>query len=981
MLNHQGRRVNNCLSQITRHLQPGKFFIYNNVWPRLFCLLFLSCSLASHTQAVENLVLDADKAITFPGKYSEYYEDSSSNLKIEDIFSTLYQNRFTAHKNNFFRFGFTDSTYWVRFRLKNPGNRDLTTFLKYENVTSAEVTAFSFTESNSGKKSGNSDSLLTNDKNETINTVELKKIVIDSNQVLHPDNHYIPVTVPSNSITTYYLKASSNNPLNFSLSLNSEKYIVADKFSSDFPLGIGVGLLIFLALTILFFFFKTKQSVYLFYGMFLLAVSGYIFSISGIIEQVIPPLQKYQDDFGELNMFFAIAFNIIFTQRLLDTKSISALLDQRLQILLICALFATLIPLNDSSSFSLRIGGILAALSMLMMSYAAAKVYKDSLVARQYLLARIPTIILTLFAIFSVYGFIPLPFTITWILLFALIMEATLMSNAMHTFIQEISLSNEAQRINAELETAKTNARTETIARISHDIRTPMSGILGMAEILEDTPLTPKQHDYLKTIKSSGESLLNIINNIMDYSKSENESTSLLTIDFELHELVDDCIDFFREKLEEKNIEFIVNIRPDVPRIVHGSREQLRQILINLITNGIKTIHKGNLNFSIDTITEDNKELIKFELSSPHVSLPQEHLGEIDNLINLEKKDLSHPYTELDMNLITASQGIRRMGGEVTFRHEHKQAFFIFNLDLKTATNQAKIEEPWEEKLKDLRLLIVDDNLACRQVIEQQATSWGMIISTASNGMEALAISRNNANLGEPFDIIVMDHNMPSMSGLELASRISEDPLLPKDCLCIMLTGLSIAPSDSMAKKSGIDKVITKPVSGRALKSSIAEELGFKEKPLSKQKPDLTKTIAEKNLHALVAEDHYLSQKVIQSVLSKLNIQATIVNNGKEAFDALQKQKFDIILMDCDMPGLNGFEATRKIRNWEDENHLQEIPIIALTAHVIEEYKNECLEAGMNDYISKPMDQKELEYIIDKWTQAKKPPPTLSVIE
>lgn len=963
-------------------IKPHQLFNFNSQldnWVKflLLGLATLSASLAFDAKASPVLLLDAEKVHAPIASHAEYYEDKTKQLSFNDIHSPLYQNRFTPYEQRFFRFGFTNSVYWIRFTLSNPTNKPLKIFLKYENITQADITAYFFT----------AHSPVINDVMETATDTRENLFFIDAanssdgTDSAHTSHHYLPIIVDPLSQTTYYLKASSKNPLNFSLSLNSESHIVDHKYSEDFALGVAAGLFGFLILLNLFAFLQSRQLVSLYYGLSLLAAAGYLLSISGAIEQFIPSLSHYQDDFGELNSFLAIALNIIFTQKLLDTKSISPLLDQRLQILLVCALFATLIPLSDTSSFSLRVGGILAAISMLMMAYAAVKVYKQTLYARYYLLARCFTITLIFISILSVYGVIPLPFTITSALLLAMIVDASIMTYGLSIFQKGAAESTQNRKIRTDIEAAETHAKTEILARVSHDIRTPMSGVLGMAEILTDTPLTPKQAQYVETIKSSGQSLLNVINNIMDYSKFESDNISLLTVDFKLSELIDDCLNFFREKLEEKQIELIVNLSPETPNTVHGARERLRQILINLITNGIKFINKGNLIISITPEESLGQKYINFEISSHDIALSGSLTNEIRDLLIQKAPNLNRPYTELEMNLIIASQLIQKMGGNVNFRPSRKGASFSFNLTLPGVENQNEQQEEWAEKLKDLRLLVVDDNLACRQVIEQQANSWGMITRSASNGMEALAMARNSANLEEPFDIIVMDHSMPGMSGLEMASRVTEDPLIPYDCLCIMLTGLSIAPSDSMARKAGIHKVLTKPISGHTLKSAIAEELGFKEKTRGQQRQNLAPAIAAKNLHILVAEDHFLSQKVIQSVLSKLNIQVTIVNNGDEAFKALQKQNFDIILMDCDMPTMNGFEATRKIRTWEHNNRKAETPIIALTAHIVEEYKDESLEAGMNDYISKPMDQSQLESVIEKWTRGKNPPPSLAAVE
>lgn len=976
--------MNTSRTQQTTHQQLFSCNPKLNNWLILLLLglATLSASLAFDAKASAVLLLDSEKVHAPIANHAEYYEDKTQQLSLNDIRSPLYQNRFTPYEQRFFRFGFTNSIYWIRFTLSNPTQKPLKIFLQYENITQADITAYFF--------SGHSPAI--NGLMESTTDTQENLFFIDSANSsnsgsgdtpdsTHTSHHYLPITLNAFSQTTYYLKASSRNPLNFSLYVNSESHIVDHKYSADFAFGIAAGLFGGLILLNFLAFLQSRQLVFLYYGLFLLTTAGYLLSISRIIEQFIPRLSHYQDDFGELSVFLAIALNIMFTQKLLDTKSISPLLDQRLQILLVCTLFATLIPLSDTSSFSLRIGGILAVISMLMMAYAAVKVYKQTLQARYYLLARGLTLTLTFIAILSVYGIIPLPFTITSTLLLAIIVDASIITYSLSILHKSTVKLAQSRKIHTDIEAAETHAKTEVLARVSHDIRTPMSGVLGMAELLTDTPLTPKQAQYVETIKSSGQSLLNVINNIMDYSKFESDNVSLLTVDFKLSELIDDCLNFFREKLEEKQIELIINLSPEIPDTVHGARERLRQILINLITNGIKFINKGNLIIAIKPEEFINQKYINFDISSHDIALSNSLANEIRDLLSQKSPSLNRPYTELEMNLIIASQLIHKMGGKVNFKPLRKGVSFSFNLILPEVKNQNEPQEQWAEKLKDLRLLVVDDNLACRQVIEQQAKSWGMITSSASNGMEALAMTRNNANLEEPFDIIVMDHSMPGMSGLELASRITEDPRIPHDCLCIMLTGLNIAPSDSMARKAGIQKVLTKPISGHTLKSSIAEELGFKEKIRRQQRQNLASAIAAKNLHILVAEDHFLSQKVIQSVLSKLNIQVTIVNNGDEAFKALQKRNFDIILMDCDMPTMNGFEATRKIRTWEHNNHKAETPIIALTAHIVEEYKEECLAAGMNDYISKPMDQSELESVIEKWAQGKNPPPSLSAVE
>ena len=599
----------------------------SGVWLLFLFILAFSTLFSNFAVAGTDLTLNSNKIHKTIASHSEYYEDKTSELELNEIFSPLFKNRFTPYKRTFFRFGFTKSTYWIRFSISNPTNESQKVFLKYDNITQANIEAFFFTKGAFNNKDALINESIKEDISPSVNSFSL-----DGHSITESNNfNYLPITIPPLSKTTYYLKASSKNPLNFSLYLNSENHIVGHKYSLEYLLGIEVGVLILLILIIFLSSYRKKQLVYFYYGCFLLAAVGYIFSISGVVEEFIPSLRQYQDEFGELNMFLAIAINITFTQRLLNTKSISPLLDQRLQIILVCALFATLIPLSDSSSFSLKIGGILSLVSMLMMAYAAVKGYKNTPQARYYLLARSSTILITFIAVLSVYGLLPLPYTITWLLLFAMILDASIMNFALHIFVQSKKESAQIRKTQADILAAETHAKTEILARVSHDIRTPLSGVLGMTELLSDTSLTSKQTQYLETIKSSGHSLLDVINNIMNYSKFESDDISLLTVDFKLSELIDDCLDFFREKIEDKQLELIINLSEDTPEYVHGARERLRQILINLITNSIKSINKGNLVISISPDKAHNEQLIAFDIISDTLTHSTSEIKEIND--------------------------------------------------------------------------------------------------------------------------------------------------------------------------------------------------------------------------------------------------------------------------------------------------------------------------------------------------------------
>lgn len=509
---------------------------------------------------------------------------------------------------------------------------------------------------------------------------------------------------------------------------------------------------------------------------------------------------------------------------------------------------------------------------------------------------------------------------------------------------------------------AERRARTEFLSKLSHEIRTPMNGILGMTELLEETPLSPMQLDYVRTIGTSGRTLLTVIDDFMDYTNIEAGNMSIDVTPLDLPTTIKECLDMFRSAADEKSLELVSLIHNDVPTQVKGDPLRIRQVLANLVSNAIKFTEKGDIVLTVSRDTDQPLTHVRFEVR--------------DTGPGITKEDLRHLFQEdrqqsQGLGLAISRKLVTMMNGQMAASSEPGQgSSFWFILPLEALPEEPESAPFYAGQLTGLRMLVVDDNASCRLVMQQQAAGWGMHVSTAVNGKQALALMRSQENLGEAFDIIILDHDMPGMNGLELAARIKEDTHINPNLLVVMLSGQNIAPTATASRNAGIRRVLTKPVTGRTLKITLAEELGHLRRIAgASRKPDQDDIRELAGLNVLVAEDHPLSQKVINGMLAKLEVRSTLVVNGRDALQEAKSGLYQLILMDCDMPEMDGFEATRRIRQWENMQRRAETPIIALTAHIMDEHKERSLACGMNAHLSKPVELSELRDTILRWAR------------
>lgn len=526
-----------------------------------------------------------------------------------------------------------------------------------------------------------------------------------------------------------------------------------------------------------------------------------------------------------------------------------------------------------------------------------------------------------------------------------------------------------------EADRAELAGKAKFLARISHEIRTPLNGVLGMTELLLDTPLSARQRDYVQTIHSAGNELLLLLNELFDITTLESGEMELDDVQFDLHALIDDCLEIFRAKAEQQKVELVGFVQPEVPRQIGGDPTRLRQTLLNLLEHAFKQTDEGEI-LLVAAVEQEAGQPPRLRIAVQDSGRP---LGAREREALLDTPLHSRDYlaeSRLDghLGLIISRQLVGLMHGEFGLESGSDQGSTLWiSLPLR-AGDLLPASHDGEQSLRDARVLVVDDNETCRKVLLQQCQSWGMQASAAASGTEALALLRTKANLREYFDAVLLDQDMPGMSGLQLAARIKEDPYINHDLLLVMLSNQRQAPSKVVARNAGISRILAKPVAGYALKTTLAEALGRRARSQAPSGPALREdspASVPDGFRILVAEDNSISTKVIRGMLGKLDLRPDLAHNGREALQAMQRQQYDLVLMDCEMPVLDGFSATEQLRAWERAEGRERTPVVALTAHILDEHKDRALQAGMDGHMAKPVELSQLRELVEHWAARK----------
>jgi two-component system sensor histidine kinase/response regulator len=517
------------------------------------------------------------------------------------------------------------------------------------------------------------------------------------------------------------------------------------------------------------------------------------------------------------------------------------------------------------------------------------------------------------------------------------------------------------QRARSASETSN-RIKGEFLANMSHEIRTPINGVLGMAELLIGTELTVEQREYALLLKTSGDSLLGVINDILDFSKIESGKLSLDVVPFDLHRTLEEVVRALAFKAPEKHLELILEIGRDVPEYVTGDPARLRQILVNLIGNAVKFTQHGEILVAVQCNERADHEIeIQFNVTDSGIGIPAEKHSMIFEAFAQADGGTTRQYGGTGLGLAISAQLAGLMGGRIWVESAIGQgSTFRFTVRFGVAAvPQTVATTCLHNELLHLPVLIVDDNATNRRILVEMTHGWGMQASATESGSQALGLMTGARHGGNTFRLALIDGHMPGMDGFELAERIKLDPAL-SGATIMMLTSSEYQGDVAHCRKLGIAAYLVKPVRKSELLTAILTVLG--QHPVSA--PELvtqaTLKTTRSSLRILVAEDNAINQVLVVRLLQKMGHIPTMVGNGRQALEALEREHFDLVLMDVQMPEMDGFSATREIRNAEKQT-ASRIPIIALTAHAMKGDEEACLEAGMDGYLSKPVSGKRLD--------------------
>ncbi len=859
---------------------------------------------------------------------------------------------FTALANPSVQLGFYPHTLWLRLVLSNPSSANLSAVVTFSKASLGRI----LFQAEPG-------------------CAQFAPILMGSQsrhpvRLLHATGYAVQINAPPHSTCSYLARIHSDLPLNLHMKVSEPYSAGMAQANENLLFGAGLGLLCSVFLYHFLVYIRNRQSSNLHYALFTIAISIYLSAAQGYIGVYYLPYPNLQNQAELGGIILSLLFVSRFTQSYLDLENGMLWAYQILWLQCsICILLLLVIPVLPMYALAEMISVSALAGGLVIVIIAGLSIKSRPHAARSFVIAGSSLIIVMLLNLLQSFAALPIGTPSNDLMLLAVLIQGFFIILSMSINVSR--MQQHIQNTQNQLNVAERDLqwRNRLLGQLNYELRTPMGSILGLAELLADSSLSPKQQEFARTILASTRSMLRTLLALNDYASLEQSPDNTpLTEPFDVDQLLDECMDFFRESAEEKHLELIGSRHTSLSQRLLGDPSRLRQVISSLLRNAIQFTQRGSVVLSL--LPGKTEDTLRCEVSHTGTGIP---IHELERIMahdsSTDPANEHSPPQEDHLNLMFCNRFVRLMQGTMgAIQQEERGCTLWFEVPCQARSVLRSSTATQNTPLQGLKLLVVDDNETAARVIEQQALSWGTRVTCSDNAAEALAFIRNAITLQDPFQIIILDQNMPGTSGLQLATRIREDLQMTHDILMIMLTSNRITVTQTLARNVGIHRILHKPVSERDLKSALIESLeGMRQATHSVSTDTKEDSLRLQHMHVLIAEDNHFSQKVIRGMLTKLGISSQIVANGREALEEITRHRYDLILMDCDMPLMDGYHATQAIRAWERDSGRTPIPILALSAHVLEAQERQAIDAGMNAYLTKPVELSTLRDELLRW--------------
>ncbi len=939
-------------------------------WWLLFLLLLPFTVFANAAPAID---LSKDKVVL--AKSLHYWEDKSQAATITQVMRQTSNWLPQVHEKPYF--GYSNSAFWLKADIDNDSVQTLSKILEIAYPLLDDVQLF----------------LVANQQ------VEQQFRVGDnapfSQRVIQHRLFLIPLEFQPQRHYSLYVRVASTSGLQVPLTLWDFHAFQEYDHNRQLLLGLLYGALLIMAAYNFFIWLSVREKSYLFYVAFVIVYTLLLTTVDGFTFQYLWPQQIWWNNRAiVIELGTALFLSMLFSKNFLHTE----VYNPRLNKALISYMMVMVAIVAAAFYFPYRYMIILTivlslGVSLLLISTGILNWRAGNRAARFFVCAWVFLALMVIVYDSSQLNLIPKSTLTNIALQVGELCEVLLLSFALADRINisqrqeqeaQAQLLAEERRANAEreqhlqtklkardeeirakqaIDQAQTESRAKSmfLATMSHEIRTPMNGVLGMTELLQGTELSPQQQQFVQVIHSSGSALLNIINDILDYSKIEAGKMDIEHIDMDLDQLLLECASIFSLTAEQKRVEFLAFIEPKTPVFIQSDPTRLRQVLLNLLSNAFKFTHRGRVSLRVHTVTIGLQSYLHFEVSDSGIGMTEEQLARLFQAFSQADVSTTRQFGGTGLGLSISKRLVDLMHGKMTVESQvgHGTTFAVAIPFEQASENYVHDHFVPLTALQGQRILFVDDSVEFTQIMTEQAHAWGMLADAVHDGEHALALMRQAYVEHRAYDMVALDMRMPQMSGLEVARKMEESIEL-LHIKRILLTAMRMPPSRQELAQAGLSLVIQKPTSANVLRDALLKLMGCQEQYRSSN--DKRQDIGRvqqllKGKKLLIAEDNAVNQMVIIGMLKKLGMTAELANDGLEVVSMYTSNAlaYDLILMDCEMPELDGYQATQQIRAFEQQHRLRAINIVALTAHAMREQQQLCLKAGMDDYLTKPL--------------------------